>query len=215
MRKVMTVLLLLFAIIGSIFAGEKDRGYIGVSGGYQLEDNEIIHSTYTKKFDVNSYTLNIDGAYLKKNGKDGYLFTASIFFPQSLRWDTGDVTDDYDYLSIGAEVLKAHRFKPSDKFSFDMGLGIGYELLKADMEKYDSSDIYFHFFSFAGQAAINYSLTDHFTFRVGLDMTIPVFTYYAYYYYWGTGEHRYHRDDTFDFMAGVTAQPFIGAAYTF
>lgn len=215
MRKTMTVLLLLLVIIGSIFAGEKDRGYIGISSGYRLEDNEIIHSTYTKKFDVNSFAINLDGAYLNRNGKNGYMFSAGIIFPQELRWDTGDVTDDYDYLSIGAEVLKAHHFKPSDKFSFDMGLGIGYELLKADMKKYDSSDIYFHFFSFAGQVAASYSVTDHFAFRAGIDMTIPVFTYYGYYYYLGTGKHRHHRDDTFDFMFGVTAQPFIGAAYTF
>ena len=211
MRKTLIVLLTLLLVASSIFAGERSKGYIGLSGGYQMEDKEIIHSVFSEKHDVESFALNIDGAYFGKEGKSGYLFTASLLFPQKMKWDSGDVTDTYDYRSFGVEVLKAFRFEPMNNLYVDLGLGLGYELLIPDLKHDDDYDQYFNTVALASKLAANYSFTEHFAVRAGLGMTIPFFTYYTS-HYTGNGDHG---DDTFDFMYGVTAQPFIGAAYTF
>ncbi len=211
MKKVIILLSIIVLVASSLYADTdtEQKGFFGLSGGYQFDRKDILHCTIASEIYSESFALNFDGAYFKE-GNWGTALTVTSFMPTIYKYDEWDQKKDYYFTGLGFELMRAYRHFYSDRLGLDAGLGAGLEYMSGEHE---DEDYVFHFFSLylAGKVAGRYMITDKLMLRAGLEVDVPFMCIY-YSKYPGNGDHG---DGTFDFEKGFYIQPFVGAAFVY
>ncbi len=205
----LSILLLLATVLWADTSLDQ-KGYFGLSGGYQIDRKDILHCTIASEIYSESFALNLDGAHFSSSSSFGIAYTATSFMPKVYKYDEWDQKKDYYFTGLGFELMAAYQYHHSERLSMDAGVGAGLEYMSGEHEDEDYS-FYFYSLYIAGKVAGRYMLSDKLMLRMGLELDIPLMCAY-YSKYPGNGDHG---DGTFDFERGFYIQPFVGAVFTY
>ncbi|MBR1919429.1 MAG: hypothetical protein IJ831_07375 [Spirochaetales bacterium] len=211
MKKTIVLLFILVLLSAALCADDdsNQKGYLGLSLGYQMDRKDILHCTIASEIYSESFALNFDGAHYNEDGW-GFSCTATSFMPTIYKYDDWDQKKDYYFTGLGLDLMRSYQHLFDERRSMDVSLGAGLEYMSGEHE---DEDYVFHFFSLyiAGKVAGRYMLTDRLMLRAGVEVDVPFMCIY-YSKYPGNGDHG---DGTFDFEKGIYVQPFIGAAFIY